>query len=403
MKKILFVINTLGMAGAEKALIQMLKRLDTSEYEVSLFVLMNQGELRDELPKGVKLLNINFDDCPIHGTEGQKHLKKFVMKSLFRRGTIFRCLPYLIRETVKMLKAGSLKADKLLWRAMAMSADRFSEHYDLAVAYIEGGAAYYVKDHVDASKKAGFIHIDMPEAGYTRSLDRDCYLSFDRIFPVSDEVKTNFLKLYPELLNKTEVFHNLLDLGEIKRKAEMTGGFEDDFQGTRILTVGRLNLQKSFDVSIDAMNLLKKKGIAARWYVLGEGDQREFLETRIRDLGLTGDFILAGNKSNPYPYVKQCDLYVHASRFEGKSIAIQEARVLGKPIVVTDCSGNREQIISGEDGLICDFNSEAIAEAILTMLKDPDRAREMGRKAAARIEAEEAHSDAMERFLSLLA
>jgi glycosyltransferase involved in cell wall biosynthesis len=303
----------------------------------------------------------------------------------------------------RMLFKGGLKVDKLLWRAMAVSADRFDEHYDLAVAYIEGGAAYYVKEFVNADRKAGFIHIDYKEAGYTRKLDKNCYLSFDRIFTVSDEVKGVFSEVYPELTDRIEVFHNLLDIEGIKHKAELPGGFDDDFDGLRIVTVGRLNLQKSFDVSIDAMKLIKDAGIRARWYVLGEGDQREFLESRIEMLGLKEDFILLGNRANPYPYVKQCDLYVHASKFEGKSIAIQEARILGKPIVVTDCSGNREQINDGMDGRICDFDSNAIAETVIEMLKDKDKATQMGIAAANRILEEEKNSADLQKLINLLA
>ena len=402
MKKLLFVINTLGMAGAEKALLELLRRLDTPEYEVSLFVLMNQGELRGELPPNVKLLNKDFDDCAIHGEEGKKHLKRYVVKSLLRHGTVFKCFPYLAAETVKMLAKGSLKADKLLWRAMAMSAEHFDETYDLAVSYIEGGAAYYVRNYVKASKKAAFIHIDYKEAGYTRSLDRDCYLEFDRIFTVSDEVRGVFESVYPELKDRTEVFHNLLDLEGIKRKAELQGGFEDDFDGVRILTIGRLNLQKAFEVSVDAMKLIKDDGINARWYILGEGDQRDFLTKRINERGLKGSFFLPGNKTNPYPYLKECDIYVHASKFEGKSIAIEEARILGKPIIVTDCSGNREQVNNGDDGIICDFDSAGIKDAVLYMINNPEAAKRMGERAAARIEREEKLSGDLTRLTNLL-
>lgn len=401
MKKILFVINTLGMAGAEKALIEMIKRLDTEKYKVSLFVLMNQGELRNELPPGVEFLNSKFDDCPIHGEEGKRHLKNHVITTLLKKGTIFKCLPYMLIEGIRMIFRGKIRPDKLLWRAMAVGAEHFNEEYDLAVAYIEGGAAYYVRDFVNARRKAGFIHIDYKEAGYTRSLDKDCYCSFDKVFTVSDEVKDVFEIVYPELKERTEVFHNLLDFEGIKKKAELDGGFADDFTGTRILSIGRLNLQKSFEVSIRAMKLLKDAGTVAKWYILGEGDQREFLEKEIEKLDLKEDFILLGNRSNPYPYLKQCDLYVHASKFEGKSIAIQEARILGKPIVVTDCSGNREQIDNGNDGLICDFNSEAIADSIKKMLENREASEQMGKKAAMRIEKEEKESCEMQKFYKL--
>ncbi|MCI8326613.1 MAG: glycosyltransferase, partial [Lachnospiraceae bacterium] len=242
--------------------------------------------------------------------------------------------------------------------------------YDLAIAYLEGGAAYYVADHVKARKKAAFIHIDYGKAGYTRKLDRDCYLTYDRVFTVSDEVKDHFLKFYPECEERTKVFRNLINQEEIKRKAKEEGGFSDSFDGIRILTVGRLTYQKAYEIAIDVMKKLKEESFPVRWYVLGEGSEREKLEKQIAELGLQEDFLLMGAVQNPYPYYKQCDLYVHATRFEGKSIAIQEAQTLGCAIVASDCSGNREQIESGVDGILCDLDVDAIKDSICILILD---------------------------------
>ena len=140
--------------------------------------------------------------------------------------------------------------------------------------------------------------------------------------------------------------------------------------------------QKAFEVSIKACKLLKDGGKNIRWYVLGEGDQRKKLETLITELGLEKDFLLMGATDNPYPYIKQADLYVHCSRFEGKSIAVQEAQILGKPIIVSDCSGNREQVVSDVDGLICQFRSRSIAEAIKELLNDEEKRNHLARNAA---------------------
>ena len=120
----------------------------------------------------------------------------------------------------------------------------------------------------------------------------------------------------------------------------------------RLLTVGRLTSQKAYEIAIDAMKLLKEKGVQAHWYVLGEGELREVLQRQINRLGLEKDFLLLGAVENPYPYYAQCDLYVHATRFEGKSIAVQEAKILGCPILVSDCNGNREQVKDGVDGYV---------------------------------------------------
>ena len=398
MKKILFVMNTMGRAGAENALLELLKRIDKTKYEVSLYVLTGQGELINDTPEGVRLLNDKTLPVSVHSGEGRKILIKTSLKMLFKRFNILRLLPYFIINTVRMLKKRSFHLEKLLWRAFSDGAEIFDKRYDLAVSYIEGAAAYYVADHVKAEKKAAFIHVDYKKSGYTRALDKDCYLKFDRVFAVSGEVKDVFTSVYPELKDKTEVFHNLIDAEGIRKKAEEGEGFTDGFTGVRLLTVGRLMAQKSFETSIKACYILKKHGENIRWYVLGEGDQRAKLEALIDKLGLKDDFILCGAVGNPYPYFKNADIYVHCSKFEGKSIAVQEAQVLGKPIIVSDCSGNREQVVSGVDGLICDFDPRKIAKAIYELIHNTEKREKFSKNALIKNNTEE---ECTERLLEI--
>lgn len=369
-KKVLFVINTLSHAGAEVAMLELMRNMDEKEYEISCYVLMDQGELVHRLPRHVRLLNDHYSDTSVLSDEGRKVLKKHVLKASFAHGNLFKRMPYLIVNLADMIKKKKIWTEKLLWRLMADGAKRQTETYDLAIAYLEGGSAYYVADYVKAKKKAAFIHIDYGRAGYTRRLDRECYLSYDRIFTVSKEVKENFLKAYPECDRKTEVFHNLIDQKEIQRRAMEEGGFTDSFEGIRLLTVGRLTYQKAYEIAVEAMRLLKEDGHMVRWYVLGEGNEREHLERQIEASGLQEDFYLLGAVQNPYPYYKQCDIYVHATRFEGKSIAIQEAQTLGCAIVASDCSGNREQIENGVDGILCQLDAVSIKEAIVSLIED---------------------------------
>ena len=389
MKKVLVVINTLGRAGAETALLELLRHMDPERYEVSLYVLMNQGEMARELPDHVRLVNRRYSECSVLNRQGQRRMAGQVLRAMAARGTLLRLSPYLYGNLREMLRRRDVRADKLLWRVLSDGGQRLEERYDLAVSFLEGGSAYYVADHVNAEKKAAFIHVDYEQAGYTRALDRDCYLKYDRIFPVSDEVKTAFLRAYPECGDRTEVFHNILNREKILRQAALPGGFADGFEGPRLLTLGRLTRQKALEVSIEAMRLLKDAGETARWYVLGEGDQRAFLEERVRALGLEEDFLLPGAVSNPYPCLRQADVYVHASRFEGKSIAIQEAQVLGKAILVSDCSGNREQVEPGEDGLMCDLTPEAICREIQKLLHDGKLRERLGAAAARRPQTDE--------------
>ncbi len=381
-RKILFVINTLGCAGAETALLELLSALEKQDYELSLYVMLGQGEMVHKLPKGVRLLNADYKDCPVLSGDGRRQLAKTVLRSFFRNGKLFFRTRTLLSDWRDMKKRGRVLTDKLLWRVVSDGAQRFDETYDLAVAYLEGASTYYVADYVKAEKKAAFVHIDYAGAGYTPKLDRGCYDAYDRIFAVSDEVREKFLEVYPAYAPKMGVFHNIVNQERIRRLAEEGEGFTDGYQGMRLLTVGRLTRQKAYDVAIDAMKLLRDKGCPARWYVLGEGPERAELEKRIARLGLKDDFILMGAVENPYPYYKQCDIYVHATRYEGKSIAIQEAQTLGCAILASDCNGNREQIKDQVDGRFCGLTAEAVAEAVRALAADSRLRERLGQAAA---------------------
>ena len=369
-KKVLFVINTLGCAGAEKALLELLKEFPKEEYEVSLYVLLNQGELISQIPQYVKVLNQNYSDMSVLAKEGKKVLKHQIFCRLFQKGAVFKNIPYLLKGLMRMIKCKKVYPDKLLWRVMSDGGMKIKDTYDLAVAYLEGGSTYYVHDHVNAKRKIAFLHVDYTHAGYTRKLDKNCYQDFDRIFTVSEEVRNSLERVYPECKERIMVFPNLIDQKGIREKAKEKGGFSDEYDGWRLLTVGRLTSQKAYEIAIDAMKLLKEKGVQARWYVLGEGELREVLQRQINRLGLEKDFLLLGAVENPYPYYAQCDLYVHATRFEGKSIAVQEAKILGCPILVSDCNGNREQVKDGVDGSVCALTPESVSTKIEELLEN---------------------------------
>ena len=382
MKKILFVVNTLGRAGAETALLELLRRLDSSEYEVSLYVILAQGEMIGELPSHVKLKNRRFNSQSVMTGKGKRAIAVTICSSFFRNGGYPGKIHSIVSNFADMERTGKIQTEKLLWRMLSDGAERLNEVFDLAVAYLEGASAYYVADHVKARHKVGFIHIDYRSAGYTRRMDRDCCRSFDRIFGVSDEVREHFLLVYPEYATKTKVFYNMIDQERIRRRAQERGGIADGYRGARILTVGRLTYQKAYDIAIEAMKLVKDAGFDARWYVLGEGDQRRQLMKKIASLSLQEEFVLLGAVTNPYPYYMQADLYVHATRYEGKSIAIQEAQTLGCAVIASDRNGNWEQITDGQDGILCELTPRAIAKSIMELLQDKEKRKALRRAAA---------------------
>lgn len=384
-KKLLFVINTLSQAGAENALLGVLRKMNSEECEVFLYVLMGQGEMIGKLPEHVKLLNSAFCVKSVLTEKGRWTMMKTVLRSFVRNGRFFYKLSYTVRIFAMMLREKRIQMDKLFWRVISDGAEQFDSFFDLAVAWIEGGAAYYVSDHVKARKKIALIHIDYENAGYTKAMNQDCYTRFVNIFAVSEEVKEHFSKIYPEYTAKLAVFHNMLDQEFIRRRAQEQGGFADGYRGFRILSVGRLVWQKGYDIAIEAMEILKKRGYDIKWYVIGEGDQKKNLMKKVWELQLGEEFILMGQKENPYPYYVQADLYVHATRFEGKSIAIQEAQTLGCAVVASDCRGNREQIEDGKDGLLCELTPYAVAEKIEALYLDEEKRNMFGKEAAKKV------------------
>ena len=150
MKKILFVINTLGRAGAETALLELLNHLDTEKYEISLYVLLGQGEMISRVPPEVHIKNKRICEDSVLSGAGRRKLLQTSVMALFRHGHTIGKIRYLMKNLRVMKRAGKIQPDKLLWRVLSDGADRLDETFDLAVAYLEGGSAYYVADHVNA-------------------------------------------------------------------------------------------------------------------------------------------------------------------------------------------------------------------------------------------------------------
>ncbi len=377
-KKLLFIINTMGRAGAETALIELLKKLDSmGEYELSLLAVIPCGELFDRVPKNVHLLNKHVNSHSVLSFSGRVQILRTILYSFFYKMTGFRALGTLGKNIREQKASGrKLQYDKLLWRLLSDGRPALTEKYDLAVAYLEGAAAYYLADKVKADHKAAFIHIDYQKAGYTPFMDKDCYEKMEKIFVVSKEAGEKFCSVYPKYRNKVTLFRNLLDKESIVKKAESGTGFTDGFKGIRLLTVGRLHYQKGYDIAVAALAELRKAGYPVCWYVIGEGMERRNLEMLIKKYGVEEYFILMGAKDNPYPFMKQADIYVHATRFEGKSLAIEEAQILGKPIVASDCTGNTEQIISGYDGILLSLNVENLVYELKRLIDDPKKQKE---------------------------
>lgn len=403
MKKILFVMNTMGRAGAERALLALIKNLPKEEYDISLYVLINRGELFDEVPDYVHILNKKPDNRSVLSFSGRLAIIHTVLRCFFRHASGFRLIGYFFKNLKIQLCAHRLLPDKLLWRTIANGSVKLQDTYDLAVAYIEGASTYYIAERIQAKKKAAFVHIDYQKAGYNKTVDLDAYQKIDRVFAVSKEARESFLRVYPEYNKKTFLFRNLHDTNRIaslaKKPLPDNSAFVKSSACYKLLTVGRLNYQKAYDIAIDALAILRKRNIDADWFVLGEGSLQKELTRQIAKKGLSDHFFLLGSTNNPYPYYRAATIYVHATRFEGKSIAIEEAQLLSKAIVASDCTGNREQIQSGTNGILVTLTPEAVANGIETLLANPfliQKYEQAGRQTLL------THPKDMDAFLELL-
>lgn len=371
-KKILFVTNTMGRAGAEKCLQALLELLDPSQYDLSVYSIINRGELYSDMPAYVHILNKNPCTKSVLDRAGLAAIGRQILWSLLKKCSFITYIPYFLRVLFHQIRVKRLDFSKLFWMLLARNAQRFNEEYDLAVAFIEGAATYYVANYVKARKKATYVHIDYLAAGYSPKLDRKYYDKFDRVFCVSDTVRKVFLTAYPEYGEKTFFFHNMVPRERILRLSKEGEGFTDGFDGLRILTVGRLHYQKAYDLAIPALAELRRRGHNVRWYVIGEGAEEDNLRALIRQNGVEDSFILLGTTPNPYPFIAGCDIYSQASRFEGWCIALAESLVLARPVLASRCAGNEEQVTDGETGVLIDLSTENIVEGMEKLITSPE-------------------------------
>ncbi|MCH5172287.1 MAG: glycosyltransferase [Erysipelotrichales bacterium] len=360
-KKIFFVIETLGVGGAERSLLNLLQSLDYSKFEVSLQLFNLNGILVSQIPTQVvilplpdiiNLLNKNPKRIVNHPLI---LLKKFVYSLLVR---FFR-----ISHAGKAV---------LYWSLFESALKKNTQFYDIAIGYSQGIPTFYVIDKIRATKKFVWVNVDYKISGITKIYQSKYYKKATGIVTVSPFVKNFFsLTIFPDLYGKMKVIRDLIIPENIEKMASLPSDTCLKKDKIVIMTAGRLNKpQKGYDLAIEAAKILYDRGMKFRWYVVGEGPFRFEMENLIREYGLEENFILLGATSNPYAYMGQCDLYVQPSRHEGFGLTIAEALILNKPVICTNFEGCTMQMIHKKNGLITSFNPEDIAKAIELLIND---------------------------------
>lgn len=365
MKKILFVIDSLHCGGAEKSITTLLNLIDYSKYEVDLQLFGYGGVLEELLPDEVNLLP------PLDYTKFTNlEMKKAVVKSItnFKLGMLKSRLTY--SYNLRKATQGNAEKARLFWQCTSKSIKPKKNNYDIAVSYAQGIPTFYVAEKINAVEKYCWVNAIYTLEETERIYQKNFYSKYKNIVAVSEAAMRAFVKNYSEYEEKMRIVNDIVDFNTVNRMAYRGDTYEDGFKGIRILTIGRLSYQKGFDIAIDACRRLKSKNINFRWYVLGVGYQKEEIEKWIEDKELQNHFILLGLKPNPYPFIKDCDIYVQTSKFEGFGIAIAEARMLNKPVVTTEFDAVYTQMIQEKNGLVVDINGQAVCDGILRVLND---------------------------------
>lgn len=373
MKNVLILMPSLKMGGAEKSLLSLLEKLTPEKQKeigvhIELLVANKNGELVEQIPNYIDQL-ITPHDFEVYITQVKEAMELGIISpiDLLKKATWA-----LLKKIVPQRK--SLTENELYWFYYGKKLSQLSGEYDLALSYMDGTATYYLCEKVLAKKKIAWVHNNFAKMKVTHSFADLFFKQLDGIVTISDSCKASIVKEFPDYENKIYVIENLSNADVIEEKATefYPEEYELDEKMPIILSVGRLFYQKGFDIGIDAMVHLKKKIGNFRWFIMGTGELREALQTQINNNGLENEIKLIGTRQNPYPYIKNCDVLFQPSRFEGKSIVVDEAKLLQKVVVAADYETVIDSICDRKNGIVCKCIPSELANGLYTALCDDE-------------------------------
>jgi glycosyltransferase involved in cell wall biosynthesis len=372
MKPRIFInMHYLEIGGAETSLIGMLNALSPEKVEVDLFLNDHRGEMMPFIPEWVHLLP---------EIKPYKMLERPMWEAL--KAGCFRLVFHRLRARFayrKYLKAtSSTRQGKEEGSATHYIADyvigclpdlKYLGKYDLAISYID--PPHVVQEKVDALKRIEWVHTDFSTVDLDYKVVHPRWAKNDFIASVSSDVTKQFLKRFPDLAGKVIEIENMLSPAFVRMRAEEF--LPDDMpinRGLTLLTIGRFSYQKRLEGIPLICKMLVDKGLDIKWSIIGYGGSDAYIRSEINRCGMQEHVFLLGKKSNPYPYIKHCDVYVQPSRFEGKSVAVREAQMLSKPVIITNYPTASSQVVSGKDGFIVPMSMEQCAEEMFWILTD---------------------------------
>ena len=415
-KRIFISMHYMELGGAEISLIGLLHALDYSKYEVDLFIHSHQGEMMQFIPKEVNLLP-EIKEYAMIERPMTEVLREGCLKVLFARlKAKWQFRRYLQKKGI----AESAAVFQYVGNAVTPVLPSLASlgEYDLAISFLH--PHNIVRDKVLAKKKVSWIHTDYTRIDINVEQELPVWSAFDHIVSISPDVTKTFLQVFPSLKDKIVEMENILSAEFVRERAEEfnvnpnanpnangngnvnlletcgtseqarananpnanpNANGNDNERVINILSVGRFCEAKNYDnvpdicrlVNANAnpnLNLNNEAKLTVRWFLIGWGGDEQLIRQKIKEAGMEDNVIILGKRSNPYPYMKACDIYAQPSRYEGKSVTVREAQMLCKPVVITDYATAKSQIQDGVDGVIVPMDNEGCAKGIADFIRN---------------------------------
>lgn len=368
-KRIFINIHYLEIGGAERALIGLLQALDYEQVEVDLFVNQHTGPLMEHIPPQVTLLpesrRWSQIEKPMVGVLLQGHADIVAARVLAK-------LRHKLYRKADPTPVGVEDASMFYYVASCvnplMPRPAGNKQYDLAISFLT--PHHQVANKVSALKKLAWIHTDYTRAVVNAKAELPVWSKFDHVVSISPDVTKTFCTVFPSLRERIVEIENIISPDFVRVQALADSAPElQGVEHIKLLSVGRPCYAKNYECIPPVVKALRQRGLDVHWYIVG-GEASEGIQTLI-DETETGSYVhFLGSRSNPYPYIAACDIYVQPSRYEGKSVTVREAQILCKPVVVTNYATAKSQVNDGVDGLIIPLTEQGITDGLESVIRN---------------------------------
>ena len=373
MKKIAIISGDLSMGGTSRSLVAFIDKLinQFGVEKIDLYCFKCEGSLASLIPNEVQLKEIPSKFISINNLKLRRIIEmtysfefynsiKGRIKRNFNRGA----------NTVDSIRRDSqlysIKHSKIY--------QAIPDEYDIAISWTELLPMYFLTTKVNAQRKLAWIHPNYIEACFDKNIDETYLSKLDFIVTVSKSNKEALRNTFPTFRNKIITIYNCFNEDEIilDSQKKIDKKYEFDKNHLQFISVCRLHDQsKAIFRALEICNNLKKLGYKFTWFFIGEGPDKKIAQTKIKDYGLQEYVFLLGEKNNPYKYVRKMDVFILQSYYEGKPMAVDEALILGKPVLITDYSSAEEQVINDFNGFIVKNNKDDIQNKLIKILNNP--------------------------------